>query len=361
MLFFYIILSFYLLFLICIVGAYFFKDKIATAIESKQALFLSVVIPVKDEPNLKDLINDLLTQSLSQEKFEIFVIDDHSKEEVNLPAPVQVINQGQRQAGKKAALTTGIKNAKGEIIVTIDGDCRVETDFLKNIYTLFSTSSVVLSPGLINYSPVSKLFHKLQAIENYAIMGTGVALDAMGATSLSNGANLAFRKQVWQEAGGYELHENIPSGDDEFFVQSVAKRYPDRIYFRKSAADIVNTKPHDHFINFFNQRIRWAGKWKFYFDKKMIIVAALVFLFHVGICGALIQLFTTLDSILFSLFAVKLLFEGLLILSIAKRMKSPFFIFSFIILQFLYSPYVVFFGLTANFVSYSWKGRRFRY
>lgn len=336
-----------------------FQKKKKLKAGDKDVLSLSVVIPVRDEAELAELIKDLLDQSLTFSDYEIIVVDDHSVKSPQLPAGVSLLWL-KDETGKKAALTKGINNAKGEVIVTIDGDCRVGKNFLKNIYKLFIENDVVLSPGLVNYAPANSIFQKFQATELYAIMGTGVAFNSLGFTSLSNGANLAFRKDIWKEVGGYEQHKEIPSGDDEFFVQAVADKYADKIYFRRAPESVVSTKANENFLQFFNQRIRWAGKWKSYQDKRMSIVAALIFLFHVGICGAIIQLFATGEQLLLILFGIKIIMEGILISSVARVMRTRFYPFAFTLLQFLYSPYVVFFGLTTNFVSYSWKGRRFR-
>lgn len=327
----------------------------------KNEVFLSVVIPVRDEAELSELIRDLLDQSLSVSSYEIIVINDHSTEIPAVPDNVTLLSLKGGETGKKIALTKGINTAKGNIIVTIDGDCRVGSSFLSDIYELFKENDVVLSPGLVEYKPADTIFKRFQATELYAIMGSGIALNSIGFTSLSNGANLTFQKEVWKEVGGYQQHKGIPSGDDEFFVQAVAEKYADKIFFRRAPESVVSTKSNENFLQFFNQRIRWAGKWKSYQDKRMTIVAALIFLFHIGICAAIIQLFATGDEKLLVLFGIKIFLEAVFILNVAWTMKSRFYLFSFALLQFLYSPYVVFFGLTANFVSYSWKGRRFRY
>lgn len=324
-------------------------------------IFLSVVIPVRNEPEVRLLINDLLNQSISGDGYEIIVVNDHSDNVPVVPKTVTILSLPKSMSGKKAALTEGINFSKGEVIVTIDGDCRVGNYFLKKIKELFESSNTVLSPGLVSYYKPRNLFQKMQTMELNAIMSTGLSLNSYGFTSLSNGANLAFLKEVWQEAGGYKQHQHIPSGDDEFFVQHIAGKYPDRIQFRKDAESVVFTKSHEKFLPFFNQRIRWAGKWKAYHDKRMSVIAAFVFLFHISICGGLILLFSTENPMLILLFSLKFILEAILILQMVKVMKNNFYPAAFIILQFLYSPYVVLFGITANFVTYSWKGREFRY
>ena len=46
---------------------------------------------------------------------------------------------------------------------------------------------------------------------------------------------MAYKKAAFLEVEGYRGNEEIPSGDDEFLLQKIAKRYPGRVGFLKSA------------------------------------------------------------------------------------------------------------------------------
>ena len=88
---------------------------------------ISVVIPVFNETeNVGSLHQELLTvlRTLKQQ-FEIIFVDDHSTdgtwEVLKTLSPVKLIRM-RRQFGQSCALDAGIKSAKGNIIVTLDGD-----------------------------------------------------------------------------------------------------------------------------------------------------------------------------------------------------------------------------------------------
>lgn len=348
----------YLLFLVVLI--YFWNKPAGKESHKKKHVFISVVIPARNEPYLHLLLEDLNNQVLAPENYEVIVVDDHSSKKIGPSGNGErILYQEKGIKGKKAALTLAIGNARGNVITTIDADCRVGKEFLQNIYSTFLSNNVVLSPGLIRLSPAKSFFEKMQALENAAIMGVGLALHKLGMTSLSNGANLAFTKKIWQEVGGYEKHQHIASGDDEYFVQDVVKKYPKQVLFRTQEESIVSTTAHKNFSDFIHQRLRWAGKWRKYEDIRMQVVALAVFFIHMMICAGLVMLFSEYVKVLIILFILKLLFEGILIMQASKKLGSHFSLFSFIILQFLYSPYVVIIGSAANFVPYKWKDRHY--
>ena len=87
---------------------------------------ITIVIPVKNEArSIQDLINTV-DENLPRLTHEIIVVDDGSSDNTRqiaesiLPAG-QVISHA-RNLGKGAAMKTGAKHAKSDIIVFIDGD-----------------------------------------------------------------------------------------------------------------------------------------------------------------------------------------------------------------------------------------------
>jgi len=95
-------------------------------------MMYSVIIPVfNEEENVMPLYKELkeVLSNLSKE-FEIIFIDDGSTDD-SLSKLLSMIEQGEKnfqviqfrkRFGKSSALTAGFQNAKGEIIITLDGD-----------------------------------------------------------------------------------------------------------------------------------------------------------------------------------------------------------------------------------------------
>jgi cellulose synthase/poly-beta-1,6-N-acetylglucosamine synthase-like glycosyltransferase len=72
----------------------------------------------------------------------------------------------------------------------------------------------------------------LQTLEFSYLIGIGAAFIGNGRASTCNGANLAYRKDVFYEVGGFKGIDDLASGDDEL-LQKVAEKYPNRIGFFK--------------------------------------------------------------------------------------------------------------------------------
>ena len=93
--------------------------------------FISIVVPVRDErENIEPLCQEIKSvMSAEGQPFEIVFVDDHSADGtdklieslLNADDDIRLI-QLREDRGKDSALSKGILAAKGEIIVTMDGD-----------------------------------------------------------------------------------------------------------------------------------------------------------------------------------------------------------------------------------------------
>lgn len=98
---------------------------------------LSIIIPCYNaEPYINELLNTL--QSQMNDKVQVLVIDDGSKEEFKTDYSwVTVIRQN--NAGASAARNTGLDNAKGEYISFIDADDLVASNYIETILDKIAT------------------------------------------------------------------------------------------------------------------------------------------------------------------------------------------------------------------------------
>ena len=177
---------------------------------------------------------------------------------------------------------------------------------------------------------------------------------------MCNGANLAFRKPVFEEVSGYQGSEHIASGDDEFFLRKVASHHPQGIRFNNQSVGVVETNASKSITDFFSQRIRWAGKWKAHGVGFSSALAFFIFIFHT--LTILLPVLAGLQflswTVALSLLIGKLLLEAVFLFPILRFCTRRFYPLIFLLLQFIYPFYVVCFGLAANFLRTEWKGRK---
>jgi len=327
--------------------------------------FISILIPVRnEETTIASLLQNLKLQSYSS--YEVIIIDDHSDDNtfnivkgcVSDDRIKVLCSEGN---GKKHALATGIAAASGSIIVTTDADCIADVNWLKIINRAFQDEKIKLVFGGVRIKEDGTLFSSLQQLEFGSLIGSGAATLVLGFPTMCNGANLAFRKKNFNEAGGYADHIHIPSGDDEFLLRKVASMYPEGIYFLNDKASVVTTNATETIRDFLYQRIRWAGKWKYNQSWSSKLLAVFIFLFQLGSIAAFILIAAGFaNAFLTLLWIFKILLELLFLKQVNNFLGNKWKWLNFILLQLIYPVYVVCIGLISNFKSFEWKGRKLK-
>ena len=330
---------------------------------SQKDILVSVVIPVRNEEfTIGTLLNDLSRQDYRN--FEIIVVNDDSEDETLWAVSqsqlknLQVVHS--KGKGKKAAITAGVRAARGSIIVTTDADCSVPASWLRLIRLWFIDSKVVMAFGGVRMEGSGSFFDSLQTIEFSSLIGSAAATAALGAPTMCNGANLAFRKNVFLEVKGYEGNSDIPSGDDEFLMRKIKDRYPEGISFIGSTDAVVTTRTQPDPHAFLNQRLRWASKWRYNTSRLAQGLAVLVVIFQLAFVLNWFFLFSS--SILAALFliCIKMILEAAFLLQVCHFLGSRWKWAAFFGLQLVYPFYVTGVGIASFFQPFEWKHRTFR-
>ena len=134
----------------------------------------------------------------------MIVIDDHSTDKtpqyvkhfqhanlhlVELHNHVQPI---ENQPFKKKAIEAAIGTAKGTLIVTTDGDCVVQPDWLNLIAAFYETQGKRFIAAPVNFHEENSFFERFQSLDYIGMMGiTGAGVQG-NFTHMCNGANLAI-------------------------------------------------------------------------------------------------------------------------------------------------------------------------
>jgi cellulose synthase/poly-beta-1,6-N-acetylglucosamine synthase-like glycosyltransferase len=262
---------------------------------------------------------------------------------------------------KKAAITAGIENAKGEIVLMTDADVELGEQWIQCYVTAFANSDTkfISAPVMMKSG---HFLEEVQSLEFASLIGTGASLLFFNTPVMCNGANLAYRKEVFNKVGGYENNQHIISGDDEFLMHKIYKLYPSNVFFMKSLEATVWVRPLSRFTDFYNQRRRWSGKWKFHANIYSSVLAVYIFIVHiVFLLSVLLGIFKMMPGrMVINLWIAKIIIEYVFLLQIFQFFAKKLKIFPFIISSLLYSLYAVTFGILSNFGGYVWKGRRYK-
>lgn len=357
-----IFILYFLLLILVLAGWKRAMSRRSEEVAAKEPL-ISVIVPVRNEEmTIGTLLKDLAVQEYKN--FEIIIVNDDSEDETlwmvsryELKNLNVVHNKGK---GKKAAITSGIATARGSIVVTTDADCSVPPQWLKHIRAQFREQKVMMVFGGVRMQGKEGFFDALQSMEFSSLIGSGASTAALGFPTMCNGANLAFRKKVFSEVKGYQDNLSIPSGDDEFLMRKIHNRYADGLRFMNHPDSIVTTGTQNSPEAFFNQRIRWASKWRYNASRVSQALAVAVVLFQICFIINWILVFT--PYILQSLFfiAIKMILEAAILLQVCRFLRIRWNWLAFFCLQVIYPFYVIGVAITSFFRPFEWKHRIYK-
>jgi cellulose synthase/poly-beta-1,6-N-acetylglucosamine synthase-like glycosyltransferase len=335
----------------------------------------SIVIAARnEEKNIGACLESIVRQTVSVDRYEIIVVDDRSEDRtaeivsgyMRGGAPVKLLSIKELPPGvvpKKNAISKGIECAVNEIIVFTDADCIVGSSWLETIDKYFYGTIGILQ-GITTYFKVSELnplFFGLQAadfLSHGVVAASGIGA---GIPINSNANNLAIRKNVFFEVGGYTRGlERIVSADDDLLLQKVWRSKEWRVAFMADTAGAVTTKPTISVSGVFNQRKRWGSNTAHYNYLQIMFLSG-IFLFYLNIALLFFLSVFSLNYlfILLILLGIKIAGEMCMMIpgtALFNRKELRKYLIPASLLQLPVVLGAVIFG---TFGTFSWKGQKF--
>jgi cellulose synthase/poly-beta-1,6-N-acetylglucosamine synthase-like glycosyltransferase len=237
---------------------------------------VSVVIPVRNEEALLPaLLAGLEAQTWPD--IEFFFIDDGStdaspalledfKRRCGFPVTIitreeNVLEDGQRDGGfvnrKQRALSYGIAQAQGSVLLFTDADCEVGPDWVRvmaqNVHA--ENIGVVLGP-VYKAADAHGVLYDYQRFD-HVVRGMYIAAAAgLGAAGGGFGNNIAVRKEALDAAGGYE---SVPPSvtEDAAMISLIRKNTGYTVHAVYDPATHVFTRCEPTWRRLVNQTLRW--------------------------------------------------------------------------------------------------------
>jgi len=344
-----------------------------TANEKLPYEFISIIIPFRNEvENILVSLKSIESQFYPQEKFEVIYVNDFSEDnslellknnikKANIRV-ISVTEDFSTNAHKKRAVRFGIENAKGDIIVTTDADCVHDEEWLKSLVLSFDSVTGFVS-GPVEFETDNGLFSEFQNLEFAGLVLCGAGLIGSGHPTICNAANIAYRKKVFNEVGGFKDQMNLSSGDDELLMQKIAKDSDFKVKFCIDKKAIVKTSANKTYGDFYQQRKRWASKGLFYNDKTLVLKLILIYLFYVGLVAQIFLGLFYYPHFLVSLFLsviLKVIYEFRILVKGRTILFTNLQLEHFLAAEILQIPYVIITGLVGAFGNYLWKSRNLK-
>ncbi len=327
----------------------------------------TILIPVRNEEQvIEKCLSDIFRQHFPASNFEVIVVNDYSTDETvfrvtnfirdNQLPNLRLLHMADlpaKQQLKKAAITHGVSVANGQYIILTDADCERGEDWLSAIDAMVADTRAKMI-----YAPVvfksNNIFEHVQAMEFAGLVGIGAAAIRLNNPNMCSAANLVFEKQTFFEVDGYKGNEEVVSGDDEYLLHKVCKRYPGRVHFLKNKDAIVSTSANASLAQLAEQRKRWVSKSTKYENRFITAILIAAYLFNAIIVAALF----TEPAYGMAMLLAKMSIEGVFLFLVLGFFSKRHYLLLLPFAELFHILYVLIIGVLANTSTYNWKGRK---
>ncbi|OFY15756.1 MAG: hypothetical protein A2X02_00200 [Bacteroidetes bacterium GWF2_29_10] len=196
---------------------------------------ISVIICAKNEyDNLERNLPFFLEQNYP--KYEILVVNDNSDDETtyllkefadkyNHFKYVSITGFSNYALGKKFPLAIGIKSAQYDTLLLTDADCiPASNNWISSMQKAYTTSKTEIVLGYGAYKKRPGFLNKLIRYDAFFIGLQYLSFSLAGFPYMGIGRNLSYKKDLFFKNKGFSPHYNVMSGDDDLFINRVAKK-----------------------------------------------------------------------------------------------------------------------------------------
>ena len=234
---------------------------------------LSVVVAAHNEADTLPVLLDALADQ-THAPFEVVVVDDRSMDgttEVAHPRAgldlrvLQIASSESEASGlppKKYAVTRGIELAAHDRIVVTDADGRPPPTWLATLARHAAPEGSDEGAVLVGFGPYTSARGWLNRFVRFETVQTAVwAAASIGWQKpwQAVGRNLSYPKAVFEQVGGFASSAGSLSGDDDLFVQEVARQRAAPVRYVLDPAGAVASAAPSSWRAFWRQKRRHAS------------------------------------------------------------------------------------------------------
>lgn len=212
--------------------------------------FVSVVVATFDrEEEIRGCLEALSNQTYN--RYEVIVVEDGSDtntEEIVVDYGFRYLYQD--NAGPAAARNKGVDEARGDVVAFTDDDCVPAQDWIETLVAGLDSENVGGAGGVPYYSENSwhSKFHRLRMEKNHDLDKE----DACEGNRAGSTSNICYRKDVFEEVGGFDNSFYFPGKEDS----DLKRRIEEAGYTVKYVPAVVKHERDDSYIEFLEQQFR---------------------------------------------------------------------------------------------------------
>ncbi|HDP67577.1 MAG TPA: glycosyltransferase [Candidatus Marinimicrobia bacterium] len=200
--------------------------------------YISIIIPAYNaQGTIRTCIRSVQVQNYSEKAFEIIIVDDGSTdntvdllESLSLADNVHIYTHNKNR-GLAAARNTGIAHSKGNIIIFLDADMEVTTDFIESHVKLHQNpmvqgvvSDLLPAPEFPNDKYQKYLYRSRRGAKKYpADSPLPFTVFLFNCTSV--------KKKTLDQVGLFDDQITRYGGEDTEFAYRLWQKYPEGLYY----------------------------------------------------------------------------------------------------------------------------------
>ena len=324
---------------------------------------VSAIVAARNEEATLPHCLDALARQDYPGAFEVIAVDDRSSDRtwdlIAAKAATWAALKGVQAAHgcftcpKKSALAQGIAASTGEILLFTDADCRPPADWVRSMVAHFAPE-VGFVAGYARPDPVVGVLAKVLALDNIGVGALGAGSFGMGQPLSCTGRNLGYRRQVYDELGGFAPIGHLIGGDDVYFMRLLSAQNRWAMAFNRRAV-VRSQPPPATLAAVVQQKLRHAAKGGHY-QGRAFYLAVGVYLFHGFLAWGLGQMLWSQrwDGWVAGVWLVRWAVDFLLLKRMAEPEERPLLRYLPLV-EVLYIPYVLVFTVVGRWGWFRWK------
>ncbi len=309
----------------------FYKEKNIDPVTNGEEV--SVIICAKDEAEqLSKNLKKVLQQDYAQS--EVLVMDDGSQDATfdiltSLSASFPQLKVAKVKGkplgtiGKKYALWQGILQSRFDKLLLTDADCCPSSERWITIMQSHLTAQKDIVLGYAPYRAAKGLLNKFVRFETVLTAIQYFSYALTGIPYMGVGRNLLYRKKIFIQAGGFEAHKQIASGDDDLFINQVANAHNVAITLHPDT--FMYSEAKRTWKDYFKQKLRHLSTATAYKKKHQILLgtfATSLVVNNISLILLLLNNFSTVFVITITIYALSTIAKMSLYAPILKMLHE---------------------------------------
>jgi len=234
---------------------------------------VSVVIAARNEYyNLHDNLSAVLEQDYPD--YEVVVVNHASDDDTDLllmefrnkypHLKIVTIQQDLNFfKGKKFPLSIGIREAKNDVLLLTDADCKpVSKNWIRQMASHYDSIKTQVVLGYGPYEKKKGLLNLIIRYDTFIVAMQYLSFALARKPYMGVGRNLSYRKSLFLQHKGFISHYGISSGDDDLFISEIATKRNSEVELNPDS--FVYSKPKTSFNDWWKQKQRHLSTSKAY-------------------------------------------------------------------------------------------------